>query len=64
MSDEQYPLNLIIFLINYYEYSLYLINNANYLFHIKIVCSVCFRLYVPVKKFSVLLGWLPGFNQY
>ena len=29
-------------------------------------CLIClfFRLYVLVNNFSVILGWLPGFNQY
>ena len=26
--------------------------------------NFCLRLYVPVNKFSVILGRLPGFNQY
>ena len=25
---------------------------------------VCLRIYVPVNNFSVILGRLPGFNQY
>ena len=27
-------------------------------------CFVCLRLYAPVNNFSVILGRLPGFNQY
>ena len=33
------------------------------IFKVKIECMqslFCFRLYVPVNKFSVILGWLPG----
>ena len=26
--------------------------------------NICLRLYVPVNNFSVILGRLPGFNQY
>ena len=29
-----------------------------------VVMFVCLRLYVPVDNFSVMLGRLPGFNQY
>ena len=25
---------------------------------------VLFEAFVPVNNFSVILGWLPGFNQY
>ena len=30
----------------------------------KVCWFVCLRLYVPVYNFSVILGRLPGFNQY
>ena len=34
-------------------------------FNLSTICLfVCLRLYVPVNNFSVILGQLPGFNQY
>ena len=29
-----------------------------------IIMFVCLRLNIPVNNFSVILGWLSGFNQY